>query len=182
MKKLFVCLLFIKCSSPVLHKEEKAPAIIKEIKSAITSEYNSKIVFYIDLSKSSTDYRFFVIRMKDSMIVNKGLCCNGRTDSYGNVIYSNAPGSNCSSKGIYSIGSSYTGRFGKAYKLYGLSSTNSNAYKRCVVLHSYWGIPRTAPTFTICKSYGCPTVNPDYLKELSEYIDKSKKPILLIIK
>ena len=179
MKKLLICLLFLKCSSS--KKEEKIILPIKELKSYTSSKYNSDIIFYADLSKSSNDYRFFVINLKDSSIINKGLCCNGKTDDKGNTLYSNIPGSNCSSKGVYKIGNSYTGKFGKAYKLYGLSVTNSNAYARCVVLHSHWSIPRNLTGLPICESYGCPTVNSDYLKELSEYISKSKKPILLVI-
>jgi len=184
MKKLFILLLFTNCSKPIsVEPKPKTTISLKELNlSSIDKKYNSEIIFYIDLSKSSKDYRFYVVRLKDTAILKQGLCCNGRTDKDGKVIYSNVVGSNCSSKGKYYVGSSYIGKFGKAYKLHGLDATNSNAYKRAVVLHSHYCIPKDPTSFSICKSFGCPTVNPEYLKELSFYIDNSKKPILLFIK
>jgi hypothetical protein len=143
-------------------------------------KHKDDIVFYVDLSKSSSNYRFYVINLKDSTIIDKGLCCNGKTDKLGRVMYSNKPGSNCSSKGLYKVGSSYIGRFGKAYELHGLSSTNSNVHRRRVVLHSYKGIPRYSVGLPICQSQGCPTVNPEFLKELSGYINKKKVRYLIL--
>lgn len=83
---------------------------------------------------------------------------------------------------VTKIGSSYKGKFGLAYKLHGLDATNSNAYKRFVVLHSHECVPEneTAP-LPICQSDGCPTVSPDFLKTLSIIIDSSKRAVLLSI-
>jgi hypothetical protein len=36
-------------------------------------------------------------------------------------------------------------------------------------------------TDEICQSDGCPTVSPNFLKELKPIIDKSSKPVLLWI-
>lgn len=182
MKNLLLLIIILSsCYSSTKKQQNTNKNYFKTIQSKLTKDYNQDVVFYVDLSKPSSEYRFFVINVKDSLIINQGLCCNGRTDDNGNVMFSNVPGSKCSSKGAYKIGASYTGRFGKAFKLHGLESTNSNAYCRAVVLHSYKGIPRNSWSLPICKSEGCPTVNPDYLKELTYYINKSKKPILLII-
>lgn len=174
----FLTLCFIaSCKHP-----EKAPATyINTINQKLTPDYNNEFVFFADLSLSSSAYRFFVIRLKDSMIINRGLCCNGKTGKNGEVLYSNQPGSNCSSQGAYKIGGAYIGKFGKAFKLHGLDATNSNAFSRNVVLHSYRGIPRKAYGLPICKSQGCPTVNPAYLEELATLISKSNKPVMLYI-
>ena len=185
MKYFILFLLLLLGGYIILPKKqqcEKVPdSYLKIINENINCEYNQDIVFYIDFSIPSTDYRFFVIRMKDSMIINKGLCCNGKTTITKRVVYSNVPGSGCSSKGAYKIGNSYKGKFGKSFRLHGMNETNSNAYIRNVVLHSYSGIPRTQTLFPICQSEGCTTVNQDFLKELSYYIEHSSKPILLYL-
>ena len=151
------------------------------IKNRLTPHFNQQYAFFIDLEKPSNEYRFYVLNLVENKIINRGLCCNGKTDSKGNVIYSNVPNSFCSSKGAYKIGSSYVGKFGKAFKLHGQDSTNSNAYIRNVVLHSFTLIPRRLSIFKLFQSEGCPTVNPGFLKELDYYITNSKLPILLYI-
>lgn len=65
------------------------------------------------------------------------------------------PGSGCTSLGKYKIGGAYQGQFGLAYKLYGLDSTNSNAYQRNVVLHAYDRVPDNEVYKEICQSSGC---------------------------
>jgi len=68
------------------------------------------------------------------------------------------PGCGCSPLGKYKIGNLYYGRFGLAYKLYGLDKTNNNAFRRFVVLHSHECVPETEEQNEICQSDGCPTV------------------------
>jgi hypothetical protein len=152
------------------------------LKSRLNQEYNQKYAFFIDFEKPSNEYRFYVLRLIDNKIINKGLCCNGKEDSNGKVIFSNVSGSNCSSNGAYKIGAPYVGKFGKSFKLHGIDKSNSNAYDRNIVLHSYNGVPRTPCFIKIFKSEGCPTVNPDFLKEIETFIINDKKPIMLYIK
>jgi hypothetical protein len=92
----------------------------------------------------------------------------------------NTDGSNCTSLGRYRIGALYTGRFGRAYKLYGLDSTNSQAFRRNIVLHSFSYVPdaETDP-YAICNSLGCPMVSPGFLQQLEPLINHSSRPILL---
>ena len=74
------------------------------------------------------------------------------------------------------------GKFGLAYKLYGLDSTNSKAFERFVVLHAHSCVPNEEiDPEPLCQSWGCPTVSPEFLQELKKYIDASEKPILLWI-
>jgi hypothetical protein len=89
------------------------------------------------------------------------------------------PGCGCTSLGKYKIGYHYNGRFGLAYKLYGLDKTNNNAFKRFVVLHSHECVPENSVADEICQSDGCPTVSRKFLKELQPILDNSSKPILL---
>ena len=102
----------------------------------------------------------------------------GRED----LFFSNEPGSNCTSLGKYKIGNAYQGRFGLAYKLYGLDKTNSKAFERFVVLHAHSCVPANdVYPLPICPSQGCPTVAPEFLQKLTRYINSSDEPILLSI-
>lgn len=151
---------------------------------AIQNGFNTDVCFFVDMSVESGRSRFFVYDMKKKQVRLKGLvthaCCNknwleGRQ-------YANAVGCGCTSLGKYKIGHSYKGKFGLAYKLYGLDDTNSNAYSRFVVLHSMKCVPgqEVAP-YPICQSEGCPTVSPGFLQQLAGIIDGSRKPVLLWI-
>jgi hypothetical protein len=110
-------------------------------------------------------------------LVTHGSGNQGISDS---IIFSNKPGSNCSSPGRYKTGKPYYGKFGLAYKLYGLDKSNSNAFNRFVVLHAHCCVPdmEIAPQ-KICMSWGCPTVSPLFLNHLKKYIDQSARPLLL---
>jgi L,D-transpeptidase catalytic domain len=175
---LFCICIFIICTCYSNHPD---PAYFSTIKKYTNNSYNQQIAFYADLSQSSGYYRFYVLDLVHNTVLTKGLCCNGKTDWKNNVLYSNAANSNCSSKGLYMIGPSYIGNFGKAYRLYGLQSTNSNVLNRGVVLHSHRCVPFIPYFFPIAKSKGCPTVNAQFFKELDSYISDSDKPILLYI-
>jgi len=180
---LLALLLFIGCNSGNPYQIETIPDEYKQtVQKRLSPQFNQEYVFFADLRKPSNEYRFFVFNMTENKIINRGLCCNGKENANGEIIFSNAPGSNCSSKGAYKVGTPYFGKFGKAFKLYGLDSSNSNAFVRNVVLHSYKYMPRNPVLIKIFNSEGCPTVSPDFLHELDGYITKSTKPILLYIK
>jgi hypothetical protein len=96
--------------------------------------------------------------------------------------FSNAPGCGCSAIGKYKIGYSYKGRFGKAYKLFGLDNTNSKSFDRNIVLHAYKCIPdKEIYPQPVCNSLGCPMVSYEFLETAAAFIDESKKPLLLWI-
>ncbi|MEZ0128954.1 putative sugar nucleotidyl transferase [Flavobacterium sp. LBUM151] len=76
---------------------------------------------------------------------------------------------------------SYTGKFGKAYKLYGLDKTNNNAFKRDIVFHYYYDVPYNEKDGYICNSYGCPMVNKRYFQRIAKIIDASDSNILMRI-
>jgi hypothetical protein len=67
------------------------------------------------------------------------------------------------------IGAPYTGRFGRAYKLHGLGSSNSQAFRRNIVLHSYFYVPEAeTDPYPICNSLVCPMVSPGFLQQTKE--------------
>lgn len=145
--------------------------------------YNDEWCFLINMSLASGRHRFFVYDLKNDSIRNKGLVTHGRCNEYWleGRKYDNAVGCGCTSLGRYRVGYSYTGRFGLAYKLYGLDKTNDNAFSRFVVLHSHDCVPGTEVNDDICQSDGCPTVTPAFLQYLRPILDKSKRPVLLWI-
>lgn len=145
--------------------------------------YNEQVCFLIDMSLPSGQNRFFVYDLHKDTLKKSGLVTHGRCNEnwlegrkYGNTV-----GCGCTSLGKYKIGYSYTGRFGLAFKLYGLDKTNSKAFERYVVLHAHDCVPETAIADEICQSDGCPTVSPGYLQQLKPIITASKKPVLLWI-
>lgn len=144
--------------------------------------FNSTYCFMVDMSRESGSNRFFVYDLKNDSVLQTGLVTHGRCneDWLTGRKYGNEVGCGCSSLGKYKIGASYKGRFGLAYKLHGLDSTNSNAYKRYVVLHSHSCVPNAEVSpAPICQSDGCPTVSPAFLTQLAAKLDKSEKPVLL---
>ncbi len=145
--------------------------------------YNSSLCFLIDMSLPSGQNRFFIYDLKKDSVQSKGLVAHG--NCFQNWLegrkYSNVVGCGCTSLGKYKIGIPYTGKFGYSYKLHGLDTSNNNAFERTVVLHSHSCVPETEVGDDICQSNGCPTVSPDFLKQLKAIINESKKPVLLWI-
>ena len=144
---------------------------------------NNRYCFMLDMKIESGKKRFFVYNLETDSVELAGLVTHGGgTTNTGTIQFSNTPNSLCTSLGRYKIGNSYSGKFGLAFKLFGLDKTNSNAYNRFVVLHSHGCVPNeeVAP-LTICESWGCPTVAPGFLIELKKYIDQSDRPILMNI-
>jgi hypothetical protein len=151
---------------------------------AAKNGYSTKYCFLMDMSIASGRNRFFVYDLEERAVAYAGLvahgCCNESFISHPR--FSNASGSGCSSLGKYKVGASYHGQWGKSFRLYGLDKSNSNAFKRAVVIHGHDCVedseiyPRV-----LCNSFGCPMVSHKFFKKLSSIIEKSEKPVLLWI-
>ncbi|MCM0667310.1 murein L,D-transpeptidase catalytic domain-containing protein [Flavobacterium tyrosinilyticum] len=159
---------------------------IADIKKLINKnpQYNNKIAFFVDMKIPSGKNRFFVYDLKADKIIDKGLVAHGsgsETGTKGKLRFSNVPNSLSTSLGKYYIGKHYYGKFGRAYKLYGLDKTNSNAFKRDIVFHYYYDVPYEEKDGYICNSFGCPMVNKKYFDRISRLIDSSESNILMSI-
>jgi len=166
--------------------KEKFKAEINKIQKRFGTDanYNSEVVFMIDMSIPSMKNRFFIYDLKKDSIIDRGLVAHGsgsETGINGKLKFSNINKSLSTSLGTYSIGYSYQGKFGKAYKLYGLDDSNSNAFSRNIVLHKYWDVPYEEQKNYICNSYGCPMVNEIFYSRIQKIIDNSDKKIILSI-
>jgi|GEM_PF-909407 len=146
--------------------------------------FNGEYCFLVDMRVPSGRYRFFVYDLRRDSVLLAGLVAHGSGSSIFSETpsFSNTNGSGCTSLGRYRIGYPYNGMFGRSYKLYGLDTTNNEAFRRDVVLHSWKDVPdaETYP-YPICNSRGCPMVSPAFLRQLQTMIDRSKKPVLLCI-
>jgi L,D-transpeptidase catalytic domain len=153
------------------------------LKYAEKKGYSTHYCFLADMQMHSGLKRFFVYDLSNRKVLFSGLVAHGScsdVDFLKEASFSNTPGAFCTSAGIYQVGSPYYGNYGKAYRLYGLQNSNSNAFKRAVVLHSYFCVPdeETYPK-PICNSSGCPMVSEAFLKRLAPLIEQSDKPVLL---
>ncbi|MBF4467346.1 murein L,D-transpeptidase catalytic domain-containing protein [Flavobacterium sp. LC2016-12] len=198
MKKIlivFLMILFVFIGYEIFYKDNKyyssATATIElkhinEVKRLIESnkKYNKRIAFFIDMKIPSCKNRFFVYDLKTNKIIDKGLVAHGsgsETGIKGKLKFSNVPNSLSTSLGKYYIGNFYYGKFGKAYKLYGLDKTNSNAFHRDIVFHYYFDVPYQEQKGYICNSFGCPMVNKKYFERTAKIIDGSQSNIVMSI-
>lgn len=167
----------INVNEKLLEKSTKAKPFLKK------KAYNQDICFFIDMSLPSGQNRFFIYDLNKDSTLYSGLVAHGNCFEYWleGRRYSNVVESGCTSLGRYRIGAPYIGRFGYSYKLYGLDSSNSNAFERTVVLHSHSCMPENETKDEICQSNGCPMVAPSFLAKLKKTISESKKPVLLWI-
>lgn len=144
--------------------------------------YNTSTCFLVDMSVHCGKNRFFVYNLQADTIQLSGLVAHGSGNK--NFLlhpaFSNAANSGYTSLGKYKVSYQYTGKFGKAYKLNGLDTSNSNAFERNVVLHAYSCVPanETYP-LPICNSLGCTMVSYPFLETLHPLIKASKKPIIM---
>jgi hypothetical protein len=144
--------------------------------------YSTDVCFLLDMSLPSGKKRFFIYDLKHKQVLNSGLVAHGSCNSTFAITpgFSNQPNCGCSSVGKYKVSNQYQGRFGTAYKLQGLDSTNSNAFNRFIVLHAYGCVlDEEIYPAPICNSLGCPMVSYKFLDVLQQVIKKQPKPILL---
>jgi hypothetical protein len=129
-------------------------------------------IFEVDYSINSRNPRLFVYSIKDKKLY-KYKCAHGkggatRTPHDGRTReVSNVPESHCSSLGVIRSGEHYDSDVvGEAVKLHGLSPTNSNIFKRGIVLHGGNYVSDNAlntDTSISGRSSGCIVVDDRYI-------------------
>ncbi len=172
-----------KVDSLKLKRSEHVARLNKFI-SKSNGAYNDRYAILIDMSVSSNRFRFTLMDLKKDSVLIQGLVGHGAGSETGikdSLIFGNIPESYKSSLGIYKVGVSYQGVFGKAYRLHGLEASNSNAFKRAIVFHQWDYLPNEEQTEPIANSLGCPMVSPEVFKAVDAYIQQEKKPLLMEI-
>ncbi len=149
---------------------------------AKANKMNTSKCILIDMSIHSGKSRLFVWDFNKQQVIAKGICSHGSCDNfkagdYKQPVFTNTSGSHCSSLGKYRIGARAYSNWGinVHYKLHGLEATNSNAYKRIIVLHSFGLVPNKEvyPTYAPT-SWGCPMVSDEMMTYLDGVLKKEK--------
>jgi hypothetical protein len=152
------------------------------------NELDTNVCILINMDVHSGKKRLFVLDFIADTLLLKGICahgsCNGRNAPKKNgsaMQFSNVSNSYCSSLGKYKIGKRSWSNWviNVHYKLHSLDSSNSNAYKRIVVLHSYEGVPdyEVYPN-RVMTSWGCPMVSDESMRYLDKMLKKRKKVLM----
>jgi hypothetical protein len=152
------------------------------------NKLNTRFCFLIDFSIHSGKDRFYIYDFKAKAITDSGLVCHGvgQNSTQQQAVYSNVVGSNCTSLGKYKTGKRAYSNWGihVHYKMHGLQSTNSNAFKRQIVLHAYEYVPETGiyPShLTLGWSQGCPVVANGLMTKIDALLKKAESPTLIWI-
>jgi len=122
---------------------------------------NKNYLSVINFAQNSREKRFYIINMSTGAVwaihVAHG---KGSDPNYtGNATrFSNSSGSDMSSLGYYRTAETYDGEHGLSLRLDGLSSTNSNARDRAIVIHAATYVQESG--IVQGRSWGCPAVSP----------------------
>jgi hypothetical protein len=188
---LAIMLAFSACSgteAKLSRPDEKLEGKVAEaLKYCSANKLNTSYCVLVDMSIHSGKNRLFVYDFKKKKIVIKGMCAhgNGGGSTAFKAVFSNKVNSNCTSLGRYRLGIRSYSKWGinVHYKMHGLDSTNNNAYKRIVVLHSYTPVPEYEiyPSGLFGVSLGCPVIADLTMIEIDELIKSGEKNMLLWI-
>lgn len=151
------------------------------------NKLDTTITIMIDMSLPSGKNRLFVYDFQQKKTIISGLCAHGvgGGSTATKPVFSNKVGSNCTSLGKYKVKNKAYSNWGINihYKMYGLEETNSNAFKRIVVLHSYMPVPNYEiyPRTLFGISAGCPVISDDKMSQIDRLLMRKKKAVLLWI-
>jgi len=103
--------------------------------------HNRRYIGVIDFTRSALERRFFVVDLKSGAVESFAVAHGKGSDPvHKNRAgrFSNKLGSNATSLGFYRTAEVYYGDHGRSLRLDGLSTTNSNARDRDIVIHAAW--------------------------------------------
>lgn len=133
---------------------------------------NPNFLTVIDFSQYSGKKRFYLIDMRSGEVeaykTAHGSGSDSNHDGYAEK-FSNVSGSNASSLGLYRTAETYYGKHGYSLRLDGLSSTNSNARSRAIVIHAADYVNDDTSSKS-GRSWGCPALDPSVSKRVINYI------------
>lgn len=153
------------------------------------NKYNTDFCILIDMSIHSGKNRFFVYDFNSQKVIKEMLVSHGCGQnpwyadfSKENPKFSNQDGSHLSSLGKYKIGKRGYSNWGinVNYQMFGLDATNSNAFKRQIVLHGWEAVsdqeiyPAGTP-----EGWGCPAISNNSMRYVDEMLKKTDKAVLM---
>ena len=192
---LLICGIITSCSNDSHNPDEIYDYVPEEIvnkayKYCKSHNYNTDICVFVNFSITSDKNRFFVFNFDNKEILIKSLCAHGygKGSTKETPVFSNEVGSNCSSLGKYVI-SGYRKMVRideNCFELKGLDSTNSNAYRRGILIHPSYLVNLCQSLYGLAyiplglTSQGCFAINHNALEELAKlYQAQRNKRVLL---
>jgi len=122
---------------------------------------NRNYIGIVDFTRSSNQPRLFIVNLNTG-VVHTHFTSHGKGSDPANTgharRFSNRSGSDESSYGFYRTGEVYIGKHGRSLRLDGLSSSNSNARARAIVMHAAWYV--TEKGHHSGRSDGCFALDP----------------------
>ena len=159
----------------IIDIEKKVPAeLLKNAFNFYTNNLdrikNQRYIVVIDYKVHNSIERFYLIDV-DTGDVETFLVAHGKNsdpdyDGFA-TLFSNNNNSNKTSLGFYLTAETYYGENGYSLKLDGLSSTNSNARARAIVIH---GANYVRPGGKIGRSFGCPALEMRFVQDVIDRI------------
>lgn len=132
---------------------------------------NTDYISVINFAQSSKEKRFYIINLKSGSVwsihVAHGKGSDPDHDGYADK-FSNTSGSNSTSLGFYRTAETYYGSHGLSLRLEGLSSTNSKARSRAIVIHGANYVKEA--NVIQGRSWGCPAVTMEYRDAVIKYL------------
>ncbi|GHV01308.1 hypothetical protein FACS1894159_08910 [Bacteroidia bacterium] len=188
---LAMAVVILRCSNARAHRNS-LPTLHDRATEALgfcrAQGLNTDYCILVDFGIHSGRNRLFVWDFARDTIFCSSLCAHGygMSSTTSVPVFSNEPGSYCSSQGRYRIGARSYSKWGINihYKLHGLDATNDNAFRRYVVLHSYGPVPETEifPLhLPLGYSQGCPVVSNEVMRRIDTLLQKASPPLLLWI-
>ena len=161
--------------APGLHQEALQQALVSIRRAAERGLVKrTNLLTVIDYSIRSSEPRLFVFDLAKRKLLFRELCAHGK-NSGGDVttFFSNEPGSEATSRGLFITADTYVGHNGYSLRLLGLEEgVNDMAADRAIVLHGAYYVSREAIKVLgrLGRSWGCPAVRAEIAQKLIDTI------------
>ena len=175
------------------HKENNAgpSGISLEERAAEAYQYarrhglNTDYALFLDYSIPSGTPRLFVWDYDRNEVIARTYVMHGigGGSTKSEPVFSNNPGSKCSSLGRFEVTMNHGNKIKRSYRLKGLDSSCSNAYRRGIMIHRSTWVDRWCWAEYIplhsnsCQ--GCVTVSSKGMNYLENLINSQSRPLLL---
>ena len=194
MKNLVLALVLLGVVAPV-HAAQPAPSLLESLvkqapglkldvlKMAVDAENKAaakglvprkNLLTVIDYSLPSTQPRLFVFDLVAKKLLFRELCAHGKNSGDNMASYfSNEPGSEATSLGLFVTAETYNGHNGYSLRLKGLEEgVNDAAWDRMIVMHGAYYVSQEAIRVLgrLGKSWGCPAIPVEAAKKIIDTI------------